>query len=175
MLDSSRPGAYNQALMELGAVICSPKSPQCLVCPVAALCGARKNGRTAELPVKMSAKPSVIQQRTLYWIERDGRLLVWQRQADSSVMPGFWELPEEAQLGSVAGGETLGKFKHGITIYDFRFEVVRALEPAELGYCCWRSLDELRTAPISTIFRKAIRVVENPKGGLRVTKASAGG
>ncbi len=175
MLDGSRPGAYNQALMELGAVICSPKAPQCLVCPVAAHCGARKNGRTAELPVKAAAKQSVVQQRTLYWIERDGCLLVWQREADSSLMPGFWELPEEAQLGAVAGGQTLGKFKHGITIYDFRFEVVRAAEPAELGYCGWRSLDELRSAAISTIFRKAIKVVQNQEAGLRVTKVSAGG
>jgi A/G-specific adenine glycosylase len=142
---------------------------------VAAHCGARKNGRTAELPVKTTAKQSVVQQRTLYWIERNGRLLVWQRPADASLMPGFWELPEEAQLGPVAGGQMLGKFKHGITIYDFRFEVVRAPEPANLGYCCWRSLEELRSAPMSTIFRKAIRVVENQKAGLRVIKASAGG
>jgi hypothetical protein len=90
-------------------------------------------------------------------------------------MPGFWELPEEAQLGPVAGGPILGKFKHGITVYDFRFQVVGALEPPELGCCRWRSLDDLRSAPISTIFRKAIRVVENQKAGLRVTKASAGG
>src|SRR5690606_39229658 len=50
-------GDFNQAIMELGALVCTPKSPGCLLCPVLAHCAGRAEGREAELPVKTKAKP----------------------------------------------------------------------------------------------------------------------
>ncbi len=173
LLDQSRPGAYNQALMELGAVICLPKAPQCLLCPVARHCGARAAGRTNELPVKIAAKKSVRQERTIFWIERAGHLLVWQRAADSRLMPGFWELPEQTQLPTVEPGRILGNFKHGITIYDYRFAIVEAAAPLELNGCLWRPFSELESAPLSTILRKAMRIVEKGRNS-RALAATSG-
>ncbi len=158
VLDSEHPGQFNQAMMELGATICLPKAPQCLLCPVAAHCSARAQNRTAELPVKVLNKRSVKQERILYWIERTGSVLAWQRGPNSRLMPGFWELPEAEQLPKVVAGATLGAFKHGITIYDYRFQVVSAEAPADCRECVWKPLDELAGAPLSTVFRKAIRV-----------------
>lgn len=170
-LDRERPGTFNQAIMELGATVCLPKSPQCLLCPVAADCVARAQHRTSELPVKIVERKSVRHDRVVYWIERDGEVLAWQRPAHSRLMPGFWELPEAEQLPGVATGEIMGAFKHGITIHDYRFQVMKASAPAVLGVCCWKPLKEMEAAPVSTIFRKARRVVENLVRPLRVKVA----
>lgn len=159
MLDRSRPGVFNQAMMELGATICLPASPQCPLCPVWALCTAFQTGRQGALPVSSKQAKSVQEKRTLFWIERDERLLVWQRPASSRLMPGFWELPESLQLPGIEGGRALGAFRHGITFYDYRFEVMEAILPNELGPCEWMALSELERRPVSTILRKARRVV----------------
>jgi hypothetical protein len=125
------------------------------------------------LPVKTGAKKSVRQERTVFWIERAGELLVWQRAAGSRLMPGFWELPEAAQLPAAAPGRRLGTFKHGITIHDYRFAVAEAGVPRELNGCLWRPFSELESAPLSTIFRKAMRIVEKGKHS-KALAASAG-
>lgn len=159
LLDSESPGEYNQALMELGATICLPKNPQCLVCPVSSLCLSRSSGTQDRLPVKTRQQKSIEVHRVLYWIEDRGRVLLWQRATDSSLMPGFWELPESAQLPSIAPGEPIGSFRHGITIHNYRFEVVHAAAPANIFPCHWVDLANLSNLPLSTIFRKAQRVV----------------
>jgi len=159
LLDPDCPGEHNQALMELGATVCLPKNPQCLVCPVADVCAARKRGRQHELPVKNRVQRAVEQHRTLYWIERAEEILVWQRGPYSRLMPGFWELPEAEQIGTLEGSHSLGVFTHTITFHNYRFKVMRASTPLELGPCQWMSKDKLSSLPLSTIFKKAQGVV----------------
>jgi A/G-specific adenine glycosylase len=173
VLDRENPAAFNQAMMELGATVCLPKSPQCLLCPLAFWCQAREQNQAADLPVKIVDKKSVKVERTLFWIERAGQVLAWQRPADSRLMPGFWELPEHAQLPDAQAGPLLGSFKHGITIYDYRFQLVSADPPALLGPCQWLRLDAMEKLPLSTIFRKAIRAIGNESKTLRVQAAVA--
>ncbi|MGI9074492.1 MAG: A/G-specific adenine glycosylase [Bryobacteraceae bacterium] len=167
LLDRDQPGAFNQAMMELGATICLPKNPQCLICPVLDLCQARHRGRENDLPVKRKRQESAQEQRILFWIERDGKLLVWQRPSTSRLMPGFWELPEWAQLPRVTAGRKLGSFRHTITFHKYLFEVLEVetdtLEPS--GECQWMPIRELDSRPISTILRKARRVVEKHASG----------
>jgi A/G-specific adenine glycosylase len=171
LLHPDFPGEHNQAVMELGATVCLPKNPQCLVCPVSSLCRARVAGTQNELPVKTKPQKSIEIHRTLYWIEDSGKLLLWQRPADSSLMPGFWELPESTQLPTIAPGESLGAFRHGITIYNYRFRVVSACAPSGIAPCRWIDLTKLPDLPLSTILRKAQRIVI--KTNLRHTSASA--
>jgi len=166
LLDRNQPGAFNQAIMELGATICLPRSPHCLVCPVSDLCRARHGGRQNELPVKARRHGGVREYRQLFWVEREGNLLVWQRPSTSRLMPGFWELPERAELGWTAGGRKLGSFRHMITFHDYLFEVAEVetgtLQPS--AECQWMPLRDLDSRPTSTILRKARRVVEKHKG-----------
>ena len=124
LLDRDRPGAFNQAMMELGATICLPKNPQCLICPVCDSCQARRRGRENALPIRGKRQESAQQQRLLFWIEHDDKLLVWQRPSTSRLMPGFWELPEHPQLPGVTAGRKLGFFRHTITFHKYLFEVV---------------------------------------------------
>lgn len=169
LLSHDSPGDYNQAVMELGATICLPKNPQCLVCPVGDLCVARREGRQHELPVKNKAKRVAVEDRTLYWIDRGRQLLAWQRPPDSRLMPGFWELPEPDQIGTPHDSRIIGSFRHTITFHNYRFRVMAASPPPVVGPCQWIPFAELSSRPISTIFKKAQRVVSK---GMEATVAT---
>ncbi|MGD0910928.1 MAG: A/G-specific adenine glycosylase [Terracidiphilus sp.] len=99
MVDPARAGDFNQAVMELGAVVCLPRSPRCIACPVAADCNTRGEHKTEKrAPMKsvevahaLSVRTSV--KKTAH--DRGGReVLLEQRPATVSVMPGMWELPQ---------------------------------------------------------------------------------
>ena len=161
LLDRKQPGIFNQAMMELGATVCLPKNPQCLLCPVSSLCKARAEGRQNQLPVKVSKQETVRETRTVFWIERRGKLLAWQRPSSSRLMPGFWELPEPTQLPNTAAGKKLGTFRHGITFHDYVFEVRQAAPPQNRGPCEWLAIEQLNSLPASTILKKARELVKS--------------
>jgi A/G-specific adenine glycosylase len=159
LLDRTQPGAFNQAMMELGATICLPKNPQCLLCPVSALCVARQTGRVHDFPVKLRRQKSVVEERVFFWIEREGSVLLWQRPPEARLMPGFYELPEHIHLPGIEAGELLAEFRHGITFHDYRCRVYRAAPPADTGACRWIRVSELGQLPASTLLRKTERIV----------------
>jgi A/G-specific adenine glycosylase len=163
LLDTEHPGAFNQAMMELGATICLPKNPQCLLCPVAQLCRGRANGMQNELPVKAVRAAIVQERRVVFWIEKEGAVLLWQRPPTARLMPGFWELPEAIHLPGATPGATLASFRHGITFHSYSFEVLEAAAPAEIGECQWVELAHLGRLPASTIMKKARRSILRPQ------------
>jgi A/G-specific adenine glycosylase len=87
------PANFNQAMMELGATVCTPRNPRCHSCPLAAWCRARKTGRQQELPVRRATKRKPHHQIAAAVIRRnDGRILIAQRLA-SGLLPNLWEFP----------------------------------------------------------------------------------
>jgi A/G-specific adenine glycosylase len=95
LVDPAQPGDFNQALMELGATVCLPRNPQCLVCPVAGDC-------TTQGEHKTPPRPRMLSREVAYALSaRTGRqpgpanreVLLEQRPASFTVMPGLWELP----------------------------------------------------------------------------------
>ncbi|WP_169083577.1 A/G-specific adenine glycosylase [Paenibacillus sp. PL91] len=96
LIPEGAAGDFNQALMELGALVCTPKSPSCLPCPVMEHCSARLAGRETELPIKTKAKPPRPEFRAAAIIvgsgENAGKVLVRQRPA-SGLLAQMWELP----------------------------------------------------------------------------------
>jgi A/G-specific adenine glycosylase len=159
LLDRKRPGDFNQAMMELGATLCLPKNPQCLLCPVAKFCGARKLGLQQDFPAQRVKTKNVEIERDLFWIERDGRVLAWQRPADARLMPGFWELPEREHLPDAKPKDELGGFRHGITVHNYRITVWRTAVPSKVKNCRWLEVGGLSALPLSTIFKKALKIV----------------
>jgi A/G-specific adenine glycosylase len=156
LLDRRRPGMFNQAVMELGATLCLPKQPQCLLCPLAECCEARQAGTENQLPVKLRRIEPVKLQRTLLVIQKDGDILMWQRTADSRRLAGFWELPESHLLPSVKLGERLGEFRHSITNHNYVFSVnIATVDKRPTGYQ-WVSARQLEKFPLSTASRKAL-------------------
>jgi A/G-specific adenine glycosylase len=157
LLDRTRPGTFNQAMMELGATVCLPRKPQCLACPVSNLCEARKRGTQNDLPVKLRHVDPIHIQRTLLILQRRGRLLFWQRPADASKLAGFWELPELEHVPGAALGRTIGDFRHTVTNHNYLFTVCEAFVKSTPDGLRW-----LRPRPLeylySTAARKALKI-----------------
>lgn len=107
LIPEGEAGSFNQALMELGALICTPKSPRCLPCPVMEHCAARLVGCEASLPVKTKAKPPRPEERLAALVEgrgeHAGRVLIRQRPA-SGLLARMWELPHWPAPPAEAGG-----------------------------------------------------------------------
>ena len=91
-LPLGRAGDYNQALMDLGALICKPKKPDCISCPIAANCIARKLGLQEERPVRMPRKKIPHLTVTAAVIHQDGQVLLAQR-PPKGLLGGLWEFP----------------------------------------------------------------------------------
>ena len=87
------PGDFNQAMMELGALVCTPKSPDCAKCPLASACTSRRDGTQDEFPVKAKKKELPVRKVTAV-IVRDakGRVLLVQNR-EGGLLKGLWELP----------------------------------------------------------------------------------
>ncbi len=162
-------GTWNQALMELGAIVCTPRNPQCERCPISRWCRARRAGTELIRPVKSRPRKTERVVTSVIVCEKQGRLLMRQRPADAARMPGFWELPEiEGRLPRKADfaewgmghAEKLCKFSHGITFRLYEVSVYTAiLVGTKSKLFRWVSRRKLSTMPITTVTRKALGVV----------------
>lgn len=158
LLDRRHPGEWNQAMMELGATTCLPRDPQCLLCPVADLCEARRLHKQGELPVKTRNSGRARELRTLLIIRRRTAMLFWRRPLTSVKLAGFWELPEPEQAPDAVVGAVLGRFRHSITNHDYSFQVSEATLPSKPKCLDWLSPAEQARSPLSTTARKALLI-----------------
>ncbi|WP_422404826.1 A/G-specific adenine glycosylase [Mammaliicoccus sp. JADD-157] len=96
----TKSGDFNQAMMELGATICTPKKPICILCPVQKHCEAFAEGVVSELPVKKKKiKKKSIDYDVLYITNREGQILI--RKRDTKLLNGMWEFPMFEQDTSI--------------------------------------------------------------------------
>jgi len=139
-LPATRPGDFNQAVMELGATVCSPRQPRCLLCPWTQQCLARRQGLQELLPEKARRAKSRRSLQAAVVIRHRGRFLIVRR-SGQRLLKGFWEFPstELRQKGSAAkmlarlAGETYGlnvesvepliTVKHSITTRRIELQV----------------------------------------------------
>lgn len=91
-LPETRAGDFNQALMDLGAMVCLPKAPDCEHCPLSPLCTARREHRQNALPVREKKSQRRTEQRTVLLLEKGGEIALRKR-PDSGLLAGLWELP----------------------------------------------------------------------------------
>jgi A/G-specific adenine glycosylase len=102
LLPSGRAGTFNQALMELGATVCWPRSPNCDVCPLQKICMANKYSEQEILPYRPRRKPLPRQDVVVAVIYKNGRILIDKRKPDG-LLGGLWEFPG----GKIENGESL--------------------------------------------------------------------
>jgi A/G-specific adenine glycosylase len=177
LLDAKRPGDFNQAMMELGAIVCTPRAPACLTCPVVELCVTR-----GELAA--TAKPVPQKKCEIHYAldVGDDEVFLVQRARDASLMAGMWELPElaadgpaRAQLPSfptrfasrrnhqmVDTDQTAGPWfmlRHSITVTDYKVCVWRTRAPSSLGGK-WLPLDRLGRVALTGLAQKILRKAE---------------
>ncbi len=162
-----RPGDYAQAVMDLGATICTPRNPACGICPWRAPCMARERGTAVQLPKKKPKKPKPIRFGTVYVARRiDGALLLEQR-PDKGLLGGMlgwpgseWQETETPDHSAPIRAEwkTLpGEARHTFTHFHLRLTVRHALVPMDrqpkIGSFMEASVFEPTDLP--TVMRKA--------------------
>ncbi|NBB92198.1 MAG: A/G-specific adenine glycosylase, partial [Gammaproteobacteria bacterium] len=121
---------YTQAIMDLGATLCTPRRPACERCPVAEDCVARGSGRVEELPASKPKRSRPRRDTTLVIIENDRGELLLQRRPPSGIWGGLWSLPESGDIASLPRSTALGapeSIRHQFThfVLDIRFERYR--------------------------------------------------
>lgn len=100
-IPARKPGEFNEALMELGATVCAPRSPSCGPCPLRAACVARRLGLQESLPRKSRGKPVPIVRASVAVLAKGGRVFIQQRPS-RGLLGGLWEFPG----GRIRAGET---------------------------------------------------------------------
>jgi A/G-specific adenine glycosylase len=190
---SRRPGDFNQAMMDLGATLCSPRTPSCERCPLKRDCLARREGRQAEYPVK-AAKKAVPTRHAVAVLVRDdaGRILLTQR-TQEGLLSGLWELPNievtrkptrrdalralrEAAGLSSARAEPLGTVTHVFSHFKLLLHVYAV--PAFTGAPDPARQPPVRFAPpadlpLTTATRRALSATSLPAGARCRDRGSA--
>ena len=110
LLPRGHAAVFNQALMELGALVCKPVRPDCPACPVKASCVARKKGMVERLPLRLPKPKIPVRVRVVTAIEYRGRLL-FEHRALEGFLGGLWELPGVYLEGREGNRQGLGRLK----------------------------------------------------------------
>jgi A/G-specific adenine glycosylase len=195
LLEPSRPGDSNQALMEVGATVCLPRRPRCPLCPLRGACVAAAEGRPESYPPPRPKRRSEAVRLLVAVVEEGGRVLLYRRPPESPLLAGTWELPWVELDGHAAAagrrlaakyggagdaaarsgwrlGPEVARVRHGITYRDFEVSVCGAkLEAgvvAEAGggsECGWFDAEEREALPASSLVGKVLRAVAAAAGG----------
>jgi A/G-specific adenine glycosylase len=163
LLDPRRPGDFNQAMMELGATICTPRNPQCLVCPLSPDCVTRGEHKTVVRPRMLSKEVSyALSVRTGSTPGSTNReVLLEQRPETSTVMPGLWQLPLLSEV-AVPESELRMTVRHAImqVNYYVRIRTVFEGDVAALtiheGRRCWVPLINAANMALTGLTRKVL-------------------
>lgn len=165
LLEPARPGDFNQAMMELGATVCLPANPRCLICPVRKFCAANSAGTQGSLPVKLGKVPARRLDLDLLVCWCEGRVGLVRRSATESRLADFWELPQKL-AGDAPAGSLQAEFTHQIVNDRFRVRVwVSESESGQRSPEVWQwfSPTELADMPVTTITRKALNSTSGGK------------
>lgn len=169
LLDPAHPGEHNEAMMELGATVCLPRSPLCTVCPLVKHCVAAARGDAEDLP-KIARRKT---ERVLVWrawCERGGALLLHRAAAGARRLAGLHELPTAEQAGVAAqlleAAPRLLTRKRGITHHLIEERIVECAPPKRLpsAELVWVPLAELDTVTLSGPHRRWVREILEARG-----------
>jgi A/G-specific adenine glycosylase len=191
LLPSERPGDWNQALMELGATVCLPRNPLCLLCPVRSECLALAHDRVDELPPPKKA-PKRKRLDFAVAVARRGDEVLLARREEAGLFGGLWEMPM-APCNPDGGGETalralvgrratvgpeLSRLERTLTHRDLVLHLYPVELPARLraapdGYLEWRWVprEEVPALGMSSAMERALEEAAPP----RVTRAGRRG
>lgn len=155
IVDPERPGDFNQALMELGATVCTPRKPECCQCPVRMDCLAYARGTVNERPGAKAKKQIPHEYVVSTAVFRNGSLLLAQRPTPG-LLGGMWEFPEgEERADSVVIGSVTHTFSHKRVSYRLVTGRERRVRTNER----WIALEDLHLVPLPTAQRKLEKLV----------------
>ncbi len=153
LLDVEHSGDFNQAMMELGATVCTPRAPACLTCPIVDLCATRGETETNKsIPQKKREIRYSLACRDDHGRGREVFLV--RRPRNASLMAGMWELPEIlSQNGTVKPSFTV---RHSITVTDYTVRVWQNGSAADANGS-WFATRKLKTIALTGLARKILR------------------
>jgi A/G-specific adenine glycosylase len=162
----TRAGDFAQAMMDLGATICTPRAPACAICPLAGDCAARATGAPETYPRKAPRAVRPVRWGTMFWLEADGAVLLVRRPARGllggmrALPTGPWQQadPGLADAPAEAGWREAGAGRHVFTHFtlDYRVAVARATSRSNAGE--WWPIAELEAAGLPTVFARAAQL-----------------
>lgn len=178
-----RAGDFAQAMMDLGAGICSARAPDCPTCPLSEDCGAHHAGRASAYPVKAAKKPKPARVGHSFWIEREGA--VWLVSRPEKGMLGGMRAPPDDGWRAAGDGDGKppvagdwqavdGKVTHVFTHFSLTLSVMRLrseIDSAALSDGEWWPLAEIEAAGLPTLFAKVARLAM--ANGRRAAEESA--
>ena len=161
------PSSFNQGLMELGALICTPTSPKCLLCPVREHCAAFHEGKQNELPIKTKAKKTKALQYAMVAI-KNGDSVLMEKRPSTGLLANMWQFPMleaaegilptviEEQLsenfhGTVEAAEKITSFKHVFSHLTWNVEgfIAKGEKLIVPQHMKWVTAEELELLPIA--------------------------
>ncbi|MCW3847045.1 A/G-specific adenine glycosylase [Sphingomonas sp. LB-2] len=162
-----RAGDFAQAMMDLGSGICTPRAPKCLLCPLREDCAGFAGGAPEAFPVKARKPASPQRYGTIFWAERDGKLLLVRRPG-KGLLGGMRALPTGPWTDSppgLTGAPAAADWRmldRGVSHVFTHFRLECALAVATIGaqeapQGEWWPLDEIESAGLPTLFAKAVR------------------
>jgi A/G-specific adenine glycosylase len=171
--EQARPGDYAQALMDLGATVCTPTSPKCLICPVSKQCEGRNQGIQAALPTRKSKAVKPQRHGHIYWVrDAKGRVL-FERRPEKGLLAATIGLPtsewvekgsKSPHLAFLANPKMLKavEVRHSFTHFDLTLSGAEVSWsnhlPATMDRYFWVERDEIENLGIPTVFKKAVKL-----------------
>ena len=169
LVDPAQPGAFNQALMDLGSSICTPQNPHCLLCPVQDFCEGYAQGRVEELPAKVQ-KAAIPHRQFLVILHETSAGIYIRKRPEKGLLGGLWELPNVEMKSEIFSGveiqgmtpKTLQtKVEHRYTHFQSSLWVYKGHISAGLQSACvlatWKELEQY---PFSRAFQKVFQRLE---------------
>ncbi|MGB6230537.1 MAG: A/G-specific adenine glycosylase [Litorimonas sp.] len=165
LADPDRPGDYGQALMDLGATICTPRNPSCLICPWSAFCQAHAAGDMTDYPRKAPKKAKPVRYGQAFVMVRDGSVLLRTR-PEEGLLGGMAEVPTSAWADAVPEPvfpidsdwtRATAPVRHVFTHFELYLDVYSAeIDAEDLSGGRWVGFDSLQNEPIPSLFKKVL-------------------
>ncbi len=164
--DGASPRLYNSALMELGALICRARAPQCLLCPVRDFCAAFAASTQEQRPVKKGRRATVELREDCAWILQDGRVLL-QQQNEGARWRGLWKLPPAPQAAARPRTDApLFQTIYPFTHHRVTLRVFAAPAPsAATADQAWHAVTALGSVAVAAPHRRALQHLLERRGG----------
>ena len=145
-------GDFAQAMMDLGATVCTPRAPACGRCPLASFCAARATGDPERFPVRARKKPRPARDGTAYWLEHDGHVLLVKR-PERGLLGGMTALPSDSAPAE-AQWEEAGAVDHVFTHFALRMRLCCAATPRRDADGLWWPIERLDEAGLPALYLK---------------------
>ena len=151
-------GDFAQAMMDLGATICRPRTPLCCDCPISGLCAAFASGTPEAFPARKAKAKKPVRYGIAEWIEQDGAIWLVRRPS-RGLLGGMPALPGTEWSGERAADSrpVLGRIRHVFTHFALELDIVRGHDPAGGGW--WQKIDTVADAGLPTLYRRAAEAV----------------